>query len=74
MEQLGTWGTSNPSTAALLVAAVAAIVGYFATKYGGQAAAYNVLDKPNVPMVPAPARTVVVEPVAVTGVVENKPE
>ena len=52
-EMLGTWSTTHPSATALLVAAVAAVAGYFVTKFGGQAAAYNVLDKPNVPMVPA---------------------
>ena len=51
MELMGEWGMSHPSTAALLVATVAALASWVAGKYGGQTAAFNVLDKPNIPLV-----------------------
>lgn len=52
-EMLGTWGEAHPSTTQLVVALAAAGAAYVATKYGSQRAAYNVLDKPNVPLAPA---------------------
>ena len=73
MEQLGSWGTANPSTAAFLVALAAALAGFFATKYGGQAAAYNVLDKPNIPLISAD-KVEVVEETKDGDIEENKPE
>jgi negative regulator of sigma E activity len=54
VELLGAWATTHPSATALLVAGLSAVAAYFVTKYGGQAAAYNVLDKPNVAMIPGP--------------------
>jgi hypothetical protein len=51
-ELLGAWGEANPSTTQLVVALVAAAAGYVVVKYPARAAAYNVLDKPNVPLAP----------------------
>lgn len=39
-------------TTDLLVFVIVSAAVYLGTKYGGQAAAYNVLDKPNVPLAP----------------------
>ena len=70
MELMGVWGTSHPSTAALLVASVAALASWVAGKYGGQQAAYNVLDKPNIPLVSVSSLPT---EVAETHIEENKP-
>ena len=51
-EMLGTWGQAHPNTAALIVMAVTSVAAYIATKYAARAAAYNVLDKPNVAVKP----------------------
>jgi hypothetical protein len=68
-EALG--GKVGPNVLALITAAVGALVGYFALKYGSQAAAYNVLDKPNVPLqASTPVPTVKVESLQIE---ENKP-
>lgn len=53
MELLGEYGKTHPSIAGFLVMMATSVASFLAVKYGGQAAAYNVLDKPNVPMVPA---------------------
>lgn len=39
-------------TTDLLVFVIVSVAVYFGTKYGARAAAYNVLDKPNVPVAP----------------------
>jgi uncharacterized membrane protein YeiH len=44
----------KPATIGLIVFVLVALAGFFANKYGSQLAAYNVLDKPNVPIVPTP--------------------
>lgn len=49
-ELMGEWGKAHPSTAALGVMLVTSLASFYAVKYGGRAAAYNVLDKPNVPL------------------------
>jgi hypothetical protein len=46
-------GYVGPNMLALITAAVGALIGYFGLKYGSQMAAYNVTDRPNIPMVPA---------------------
>lgn len=51
-ELAGEWGKNHPSTLQLIIALIAAAAAFAVTKYGGQAAAYNVLDKPNVPLAP----------------------
>lgn len=75
-ELLGSWGTNYPSVSQLLILIVTGVAAYFATKYGSQQAAWNVLDKPNIPLVPA--ETVVVKEVVVeepkVGIEENIPE
>jgi hypothetical protein len=52
MELLGEYGSSHPSVAQFLIMIATSVAAFIATKYGGQAAAYNVLDKPNVPLTP----------------------
>lgn len=52
VELLGEWGATHPSTTQLVVGIGAAVAGFVVTRAGGRAAAYNVLDKPNVPLVP----------------------
>ena len=51
-ELAGEWGKTHPSTLQLGIALVAALAAYIATRAGARAAAYNVLDKPNVPLAP----------------------
>lgn len=51
IEALGSFAETNPSGTTLLVMLVVGLASFFAAKFGGQAAAYNVLDKPNVPLV-----------------------
>lgn len=43
----------GPNTTNLLIMAITGVAAYFATTGFGRAAAYNVLDKPNVPLVPS---------------------
>ena len=50
IEALGAWGQAHPSISGLIVTLVTSIAAFYAVKYGGQAGAYNVLDKPNVPL------------------------
>jgi hypothetical protein len=50
-ETLG--GYMGPNALQLVIAAAGALIGYFGLKYGSQAAAYNVLDAPNVALKPA---------------------
>lgn len=52
IELMGTWGEMHPNSANLIVMIVTGIAGAVAGKFGSQAAAYNVLDKPNVALVP----------------------
>ena len=40
----------GPAMQNLIVMMVVGVATWLATKYGGQAAAYNVLDKPNIPI------------------------
>lgn len=51
-ELAGEWGKGHPNTLQLGIAMIAALAAYVATKAGARAAAYNVLDAPNVPMAP----------------------
>lgn len=51
-EVLGSLPIGEKTTDLLVFVIVSAAV-YLGTKYGAQAAAYNVLDKPNVPLVAA---------------------
>lgn len=48
MELLGKYGETHPSVAQFLIMATTSLAAFLATKYGGQAVAYNVLDRPNV--------------------------
>jgi hypothetical protein len=57
IEMLGPWGTAHPNATAFTVALVAAVASWAGVRYGGRGASYNVLDAPNVPMVPAPSPT-----------------
>lgn len=43
----------NGATAKLIVGCVIAAASFYATQAAGRAVAYNVLDKPNVPLTPA---------------------
>lgn len=52
LELLGAWGQSHPNTAQLIVMIVSGLAGGVGGKYVPQVAAYNVLDKPNVPLKP----------------------
>jgi NhaP-type Na+/H+ or K+/H+ antiporter len=54
IEMMGVWGANHPSTAQLIVMAVTTVAAALAGKYGGQAAAFNVLDKPNQALVAVP--------------------
>lgn len=47
----------GPKLQDLIVFAVVAVAGFYASKLGGQAAAYNVLDKPNVALQPVTTPT-----------------
>jgi hypothetical protein len=52
-EVMGAVATTHPDGTNLVVMLVTGIAAFYATKLGGRAAAYNVLDKPNVPLVAA---------------------
>jgi hypothetical protein len=45
----------GPATQNLIVMAVTAVATWAAAQWGGRRAAYNVLDKPNVPIAAAPS-------------------
>lgn len=62
-------GYLGPNTLALVTTAVTAVASYYALKYGTRVAAFNVLDKPNVPMVPI---TEITE-TTVVGTIEENP-
>jgi ammonia channel protein AmtB len=53
VEALGKWGETHPSITSFVVMMTTGVIGALAVKYGGQRAAYNVLDKPNVALKPA---------------------
>jgi hypothetical protein len=55
VEALGEFATTNPSGTAFAVMLVTGVASFYAAKLGGQAAAFNVLDKPNVPLARADA-------------------
>ena len=52
-EALGEWGAAHPSNTTRITILLVSLAAFFSTKLGGQAAAYNILDKPNVPLVKA---------------------
>jgi len=52
-EIMGPLAQQYPSATTLVVLMATGVAAYYATKFGGQAAAYNVLDKPNVPLAKA---------------------
>lgn len=52
-ELLGPMAATYPAATTLIVLIVTGLASFYATKFGGQAAAFNVLDKPNVPLVKA---------------------
>lgn len=52
-EILGPLATTHPAATTLIVLTVTSTAAFYATQLGGRAAAFNVLDKPNVPLVKA---------------------
>jgi hypothetical protein len=44
------WAASHPNAAQLIVLLITGVAGGLATKFGGKAAAFNVLDKVNRPI------------------------